>query len=304
MIRNGQRSDYTGGRNEATILSWIKKKTGPPSEALTAAALRDKKTQVKKAIAYIGPLEGKLYELHQTAAKNPSLSDTFEFFHTSDENAFGDFDLSAAGIVIMRNFDEPLVHFEGEHTDHGLLEWAKSKTTPRLINFDEDSIEPIFGKKSPAVFLFSNESGKEYHKVFAEAANQMQGKILFVKSTTTDGIQQKLADYIGVDAKSAPTIRVIRFGDEDIEKYRYEGNLSELTVASLGHFIDEFKAGSLKPFLKSESIPEPNDGPVKVIVGHTWNDIVSDPTKDVFVKYYAPWCGHCKSLAPIWTELG
>ena len=42
---------------------------------------------------------------------------------------------------------------------------------------------------------------------------------------------------------------------------------------------------------------------VKVVVASTFDEIVNDPTKDVLIEFYAPWCGHCKSLAPKYEEL-
>ena len=40
-----------------------------------------------------------------------------------------------------------------------------------------------------------------------------------------------------------------------------------------------------------------------MLVGKTHAEVVDDPSKHVFVEYYAPWCGYCKKLAPIWDEV-
>jgi protein disulfide isomerase family A protein 3 len=75
-------------------------------------------------------------------------------------------------------------------------------------------------------------------------------------------------------------------------------------VETFESFLKKINAGELEPFLKSEAIPDDNGMPVTVAVGKNFDQVVTNNGKDTLIEFYAPWCGHCKKLTPIYEELG
>ena len=41
-----------------------------------------------------------------------------------------------------------------------------------------------------------------------------------------------------------------------------------------------------------------------VLSAENFDEHVKDSGKHSFVKFYAPWCGHCKRMKPDWDRLG
>lgn len=105
-----------------------------------------------------------------------------------------------------------------------------------------------------------------------------------------------MAEYIGV--KEGPTARLISFKDKNLVKYVVD----DLSESGLTEALKKFKDGSLTPHFKSAPVPSSNDEPVKVVVGDSFEDMVLND-KYVLLEAYAPWCGHCKKLTPIYDEL-
>ena len=89
----------------------------------------------------------------------------------------------------------------------------------------------------------------------------------------------------------------------NMKKFTFAGRADSVTLEGIKEFIKDFKSGSLQAFLKSEDLPADNTAPVKIVVGKNFNQVVIDNDNDVLIEFYAPWCGHCKKLAPIWDEL-
>ena len=299
-IVGGEAQDYKGGRTEDEIVNWIKKRSGPPTTAIDDTKLEELKKSEKFVVVFYGSADSSEFKEYEKVA---SGDDKHSYLHNADGAAPEG--LTAPGVAVFRQFDEPLVVFDGSFTVKALKDFIDNAAVPTLIEFSDEYIEPIFQKQQPASFLFVDKSKDDHQKLltaYGKAAEEGKGKILYAHSGVSDGIQSRLAEFVGVTAEDLPRLMIVGFNKEGVDKYVFEGDINALSSEDVTKFITQFNNGELTKYLKSEDVPETQEGPVTVVVGKSFNDIVGKDD-DVLLEFYAPWCGHCKALEPKYNEL-
>ncbi|PIK56699.1 hypothetical protein BSL78_06421 [Apostichopus japonicus] len=77
----------------------------------------------------------------------------------------------------------------------------------------------------------------------------------------------------------------INVGLYDTKKRYAMDTDDEFSVEGLREFLQDFKDGNLKPVIKSQPKPKDNDGPVRIIVGNTFDKEVRQTEKNVSLRF-------------------
>ncbi|KAE9465309.1 hypothetical protein C3L33_02778, partial [Rhododendron williamsianum] len=302
---DGVHRDYPGQRSKDGIVTWVKKKTGPGIYNLTTVGEAEQVLTAgsKVVLGFLDSLAGPQADELAAASR---LEDDLSFYQTASPEVAKLFHIDPQvkrpALVLLKKEAEMISHFDGQFTKSAIAQFVKENKLPLVTAFTREVAPVIFGNPIKMQFLLfatSNDS-ENLLPAFQEAAKGFKGKLIFVYvEMDNEDYGKAVSEYFGVSG-DAP--RVVAYtGNDDSRKFVLDG---DLTLRSIKSFAEDFLEDKLKPFYKSDPIPETNDGDVKIVVGNNFDEIVLDESKDVLLEIYAPWCGHCQALEPIYNKLG
>lgn len=307
IFKDGEvNKDYSGPRDADGIIRYMKAQVGPSSKELTCPKSHGEFLE-KAEVALVGYFDGESSLKTSFLKLADKLREKYRFGHVTDKDTLGKLNYKS-NIVLYRpkhlhnKFEPDFIVYDGAANKEEIERWISTNYHGLVGHRIRDSAQDF---KTPLVVAYY---GVDYIRNL-KGTNYWRNRILKVAKgfsddftfavSSKDDFQHELNEY-GYDYVA---------GDKPIICARNAQNQKfvmkdEFSMENFEKFLNELKDGKLEPYLKSEPIPEDNSGPVKVAVAKNFDEIVTNNGKDTLIEFYAPWCGHCKKLAPVYDELG
>ena len=214
--------------------------------------------------------------------------------------------MTGDAVIVIKTFDDLRNDkaVDDSTTEADITDFATTMSVPLIQTFTQESSSKIFKSPIQKHTLFFTDLSAAHHAptmaAFTGAAAAFRGQTMMINVPHTEA---RVLEYFGITEKDLPIMVLGDMSGEggQMKKYPFPGPMETSAITT---FLTQALGGEIKPTLKSETpAPEDTAQPVKVIKGESFADIVLNNNNDVFVEFYAPWCGHCKKLSPIWDEL-
>lgn len=309
IFKNGElSSDYNGPREANGIVKFMRSQVGPASKELKATSDFEAFTSKDDVaiVAFLAEKDSKLEKVYQKVADK--LREKARFGHTNKPDILKKASQKADTLVLYRpkqlanKFEPDVAVYSGAIDKDDLQKFVEDNYYGLVGVRTQDSAKDF---KQPVVIAYFNVDYKKNVK----GTNYWRNRILKVAQSfksdfafaisNKDEFQYELNEY-GVEFTPSDK-PIVTAKNSKGQKFKMA---EEFSVENLESFLTKLKAGELEPFLKSEPIPDNNGEPVTVAVGKNFDDVVVNNGKDTLIEFYAPWCGHCKKLTPIYEELG
>jgi len=226
--------------------------------------------------------------------------DNYLFGTTNDAAVAEAEGVKQPSIILYKDFDEKKAIYDGQFEQEDLLTWIKTASTPLVGEVNPETYSNYMSAGIPLAYIFADtaEERQQFIADFKPVAEKHRGKINFA---TLDSKQFGAhASNLNLDPEKFPAFAI----QDTVKNTKFPWDQSkDVDAKEIGKFVQDVLDGKVEPSIKSEPIPETQEGPVTVVVAHSYEDLVINNDKDVLLEFYAPWCGHCKALAPKYDEL-
>jgi len=304
FFKSGIPVPYAGGRSAKDIVSWLTKKTGPPAKTL-AAADEAKEFIAATDVALVGYFKDQASDLAKAYLGAAETLDDYAFALVSDAAVAKEHGIEEDQIVLFKKFDDGKAVYSGEATLDAVKKFVQTESLPLVVDFNHDTAQKIFGGDIKShLLLFLSQGAENYETLLGNAkavASPFRDRILFVSINADEEDHGRILEFFGMKKEEVPAMRIIKL-EEDMAKYKPAD--AEISSDNIKGFVQDFLDGKLKQHLLSQEVPSDWDAkPVKTLVASNFDEVVFNKDKAVLVEFYAPWCGHCKQLVPIYDKL-
>ncbi|KAB7507028.1 Protein disulfide-isomerase A4, partial [Armadillidium nasatum] len=310
VFRYGRSYEYKGPRDSRGIVSYMEEQSKLPS--IKTTSLLQAKNQIPRTDPCVFSFfenENKFFEDYISAANHMRGENVY--LHTFDKEVASKYDLSQNSINIL--FPE-IYHSKYEtkkktfskmdEGEKGIITWISDNVIPLVGHRTRTNIATKYSKRPLVVVYYDVNFTHQYvkatqivRKKIVPVANKF--KDLTFAISNEEEFEDELKNF-GLD-DSGEDINVGIFGEGNL-RYRMEPE-EDFESDDLEEFVSKFVKGKLKPHLKSQAVPKKQEGPVRTIVASTFEDEVLKNKKDVLIEFYAPWCGHCKKIEPVYKKV-
>ena len=300
--KGGEPIAYTGERNAKGLEKWVTQKTEPAVVPIHDKASFDaflERDSLARVILFAA--EGEDATVFNQVAETAGVAE-YSFGRVTSAELAEEVKQKLGTIVFFYTHQVPTVYSD-EVTVDALSTYITEKAAPKLetLVLNQPFISRITAAKRPmAMFFHDSPDGLELARTVANTFPVDQN-IHFLETPVE--AYSNLASQWGASGSRYPTMIFATWKDDQPSFHAFNEE-KEFNAESVAEFINSCVTGTCDSFRRSQPIPEENtESHVKTLVYKNFDSIVKDETKDVLVEFYAPWCGHCKALAPLYEEV-